>query len=621
MSTVISPSSQDISLETLLRDIGGGRIQLPEFQRGWTWDDNRIRAILASLTQGYPMGAIMRLECGGNVNFKARLFEGVDKQRAASAAGFLILDGQQRLTSIYRAACAKEAVDTKTDKDQPIRRVYYLDIKKCLDPAEDRFDAVISVPEDRIVKAFGRTVLMDISSREKEFELSMFPVNIIFDSNAREDWADGYKDFHNNTKECKDSYKQFRAEVLNIVTGYSLPVITLDNRTPKDAVCKVFENVNTGGVSLTVFELVTASFAADDFDLRKDWREVVRPAIHGDKEQLATDIMQAVDEKAFLTAVTLYASHEKRMSEGKGAGSSCKRKDVLALTLDDYLKYRDTVIEGFRLARKFLLEQSVFRKKDLPYVAQLVPLACICAFAGASALDHPKVAAALERWFWCGVLGEMYGGPIETLYANDMDDVSRAIAAVTSGSSEAVAVRTADAAFFSAPRLLTMQTRNSAAYKGVMALVYKAGGKDFRKGTSMDAVLCMDGSPDIHHIFPKDWCDKHGCPKEKRDSIVNKTALLPASNRAIGGAAPSVYSRKIMHDAGISEEDIRSRIESNLIDWNSFISDNFDAHIIARAKLLLHLIEKAMGKNVADKSSDQTCQQFGASLEDSSSSI
>lgn len=54
---------------------------------------------------------------------------------------------------------------------------------------------------------------------------------------------------------------------------YKIPVILLGKETPKEAVCQVFENVNTGGVSLTVFELVTAIFAMDDFELRKDWED------------------------------------------------------------------------------------------------------------------------------------------------------------------------------------------------------------------------------------------------------------------------------------------------------------------------------------------------------------
>lgn len=61
------------------------------------------------------------------------------------------------------------------------------------------------------------------------------------------------------------------SEIIQTVSHYQIPVITLDKETPKEAVCQVFENVNQGGVSLTVFELVTAVFAMDDFELRPDW--------------------------------------------------------------------------------------------------------------------------------------------------------------------------------------------------------------------------------------------------------------------------------------------------------------------------------------------------------------
>ena len=58
---IISPQSLDTNLSQLLAEVKSGSMQLPEFQRDWTWDDNRIRGIIASLSQGYPMGAIMRL--------------------------------------------------------------------------------------------------------------------------------------------------------------------------------------------------------------------------------------------------------------------------------------------------------------------------------------------------------------------------------------------------------------------------------------------------------------------------------------------------------------------------------------------------------------------------------
>ena len=602
MAMIIAPSSLDTELRRLLDEVNTGKIQLPEFQRSWTWDDNRIRGILASLSQGYPMGAIMRLQYGNeSIKFKYRTIEGV--KVSGVIPDFLVLDGQQRLTSMFRATYSSDPVLTKTDKGKEIQRYYYLDMKICLDDTADRLDAIISVPSDRKVKTnFDRDIVLDLSTRELEYQHEMFPLNIIFDSNAREDWADGYKEYHGNTAEYKNKYKQFRSDVLDTITGYKLPVITLDKTTPREAVCKVFENVNTGGVALTVFELVTASFATYEFDLRKDW-EACRDIIWVKNEPLNTDVMYGIDETAFLTTVTLYTTYKAQ------SATTCKKKDVLALSFQDYQANKGALLEGYKLARKFLFSQYVFRQRDLPYTTQIIPLAAICAVIGKSTFDQPRTRDILSQWFWCGIMGEMYGGANETRYANDIEDVVAAINGQPSLN------RTINSAFFSSTRLLSLQTRLSAAYKGIIALVYRESCRDFYKGTTMDIVKSMDEAPDIHHIFPEIYCIKMGYGKEKWNSIVNKTPLLPESNRSIGGDAPSVYCKKIMKKAQIDESQLRLRVESHLIDYKAFIADDFDSYFIARAKRLLGVIESAMGKNVADKNAEQTIQQFGCSLE------
>ena len=603
MANNIAPKSLDTELGELMRDVASGKAQLPEFQRSWTWDDERIRGILASLSQGYPMGAIMRLQCGNeNVKFKYRPIEGVNN--VIDAPDYLILDGQQRLTSIYRTTCSTDAVLTKTDKGKEIKRFYYLDIKKCLDDIEDRFDAIVPVPEDRKIKTdFDRKVLLDLSTKEQEYQNEMFPINIIFDGNAREDWADGYKEYHDYGEEFKERYKKFRTEVIDTITGYKLPVITLGRETPREAVCKVFENVNTGGVALTVFELVTATFATYEFDLRKDWEEC-RDIIWGKNEPLNTDVMKGVDETAFLMTVTLYTSY---LSD---TATTCKKKDVLGLDFNLYKKNKASVLEGYKMARKFLFSQYVFRMRDLPYTSQLIPLAAICAVIGKSCFNLPQTQNILSRWFWCGIMGEKYGGANETRFANDIEDVVATIQGKESQN------RTINASYFSATRLLSLQTRNSAAYKGIMALVYRESCKDFMKGTTMDIVKSMDESPDIHHIFPEAYCIKQGYPKDKWNSIINKTPLLPESNRQIGGEAPSKYSKKIIKAAQIDEEELKSRVKSHLINYNAFVSDDFNTYFVDRAKAIMKVIENAMGNTISDKGSEQTIKCYGESLED-----
>ena len=602
MTRVIAPTSNDKELEQMLRDVQNNTMQLPEFQRNWIWDDKRIRALVASISQGYPMGVIMLLEYGGFLRFKYRPLEGAEA--TGQIPSYLILDGQQRMTSIYCAAHSKEPVlihNLSTGKDT--RRYYYLDINKCLDPNTERIDAIISYPEDKKLKgkaAEGHP--KDLSTRENEYEHEMFPLNIIFDSNAKEDWGDNYKEYHGDTRECREKYKRFRTEVLDTITSYRLPVITLLKDTPAEAVCKVFENVNTGGVVLTVFELVTALYAAYDFNLREDW-EKCREVITGRASGLNTDLMDDVDNTSFLTAITLYSAHIKHTNP-----LPPMNERILKLPLEEYKASRDAVLEGYEMARSFLFSQCVFRKKHLPYAPQVTILAAICAIIGKAQFDKGSTKSLLSRWFWCGVLGEMYGNLTFSSYVNDIMDVPAAIAGISTR------IRTIDSAFFNATRLMSVAGGTGAAYKGIMALMYKKGCTDLADGSRMDVVLSMQETPDVHHIFPKSYCEGRNYPKSRYNSVINKTPLLASSNKFIGKDAPSVYSRRIILETHITEQEFRARAESNFIDYDMFMADDFEGFFVDRARKLLRLIEQVMGKPITDKDSEQTIGLYGASL-------
>lgn len=612
---VISPSSLDTNLSQLLQEVASGKMQLPEFQRSWTWDDDRIQGIIASLSQGYPMGAIMRLQYGNpDICFKYRTFEGVGALDVVP--DHLVLDGQQRLTSIYQSIYSGKAVKTKTNKGKELKRFYYLSMKDCLDETLDRLEAVVAVPEDKRIKAnFDRDVVLDLSDTTMEYENKMFPINIVFDSTILMKWNFGYMMHYQGNAQALKLLERFQSEVINTIVAYKLPVITLDKSTPREAVCKVFENVNTGGVPLTVFELVTATFATyqdpithEGFDLRKDW-EKCKKIIRADGDTLRTDLFDGIDETAFLTTVTLYTSYLDKQANKIGA-VSCKKKDVLNLKFESYLQNRDQVLAGFQMAREFLLKyQYVFRMRDLPYATQMIPLAAICAVLGKTKVNEANTTKVLTRWYWCGILGEMYGGANETRYANDIEDI------VDEVYGKPNPARTVNAAFFSATRLLTLQTRLSAAYKGIMALLYKEKCRDFMNDTTIDLVNSMVQSPDIHHIFPEAYCVKSGIKRQRYNSIVNKTPILPETNRSIGGNAPSVYIKGILKKVdGLTEEELKERIESHFVNYSALSADDFDTYFIDRAKALLVLIEKAMGKQVSDKDSDATIEQFGMSL-------
>lgn len=524
------------ALKDVLDAIAKGETQLPEFQRGWVWDDMHIKSLIASLTLSYPIGAVMFLEAGG-VPFKPRLFAGVTLQPAPAPKTF-VLDGQQRLTSMYLALRSGQPVKTKTDKGAEIYRVYFLDMAMCLDPAADREDAIISVPDSlKVTSDFGRKVDLDLSTPELQYAQRLFPVALVFDTQGCMNWESGFSAHYTFDSEAMQFMQRFRNEIWLRFQQFKVPAIELTQDTPREAVCQVFEKVNTGGVTLTVFELMTATFAASDFNLRDDW-DARRGRLTAKHE-----ILKAVDGTSFLTAVTLLASYQRHLSSKSAV--SCKRADVLRLELADFKRLQGHVEEGFKKAAELLAEEKIFDTKSLPYATQLIPLATICAHLASSVTQH-GVKQQLLRWYWSGVFGELYGGANETRFAMDLPEVIQWIA----GGLEPRTIRDAN---FAPTRLLSLQSRLAAAYKGLAALLMKHGSQDFISGTPIDLNTYFHNAIDIHHLFPRAWCEANKLPRDKWNSVVNKAPLAAGTNRYISGDAPSSYLARIEKNKVISQ--------------------------------------------------------------------
>ena len=582
-----------VSLNGLLQQVQGGQIQLPDFQRGWIWDDDRISGLLASISKGFPVGAIMTLDSDAEIEFGTRPIEGVELNGVHPRV--FLLDGQQRLTSLYQSMLHPGPVDTKDNRGKKIKRWYYVDMLKAMDDAADREDAIFSVPQDgRITRDFGRETVLDLSDRELEYKNHMMPTERLLDSQR---WMLGYIKFWDEAASehpmfsATDFFIQFDELILNAFASYMLPVIRLTKETPKEAVCTVFEKVNTGGVVLTVFELVTASFAAGGFALRDDW------ANRKSRMSEYSGILQGVTADQFLQAVALLATQERRRQaiESGASGRSvpaigCRRRDILNLSLQEYEDWANKVEEGFKAAAKFLLTQFVFRSHDVPYGTQLVPLAALHAELG----DETNTAEAksrLERWYWSGVFGESYGGTTETQFALDLAEV----AAFIRGGPEPTLVSEAN---FVPERLLSLRTRNSAAYKGLYALQMKNGAADWLTGEPLTIATWTAQSIDIHHVFPRAWCESSDpkIPPRLYNSIINKTPIDSVTNRKIGGRSPSRYLDGLK--SGIREELLGQVLRAHWIDPSHLSSDMFAEFFVDRGEAMLELIGQVMGKDI-----------------------
>ena len=348
-------------------------------------------------------------------------------------------------------------------------------------------------------------------------------------------------------------------------------------------------------------------YAAEEFDLREDWSGPLDRSSAGRRERILgspnrIDVLGGVYSTDFLQSCSLiHTLEERRAKERAGVEDrllpqvTCNREALLALPLEAYKEYADGVESGFGEAASFLHEHKIISQKDVPYAPLLVGLAATFAILGregrtVTAEDKVKI----ERWFWSVTLGEVYGSATDTLLARHVPELVRWISN-TGPTPEILGEAT-----FQQDRLRSLRGRQSAAYKAihVMLMGYDFGCRDFITGKTTGVMTFFNDRIDVHHIFPRAWCQKNGIPETVFNSIVNKTPLSAATNRFIGGHAPSSYLKRIESRYGLSSEALDAILRTHLIEPEHLRNDNFEAFFNTRIEALSDIVAKAMGKPV-----------------------
>src|SRR6266480_5730094 len=355
-------------LKDILRKVDDGKLQLPDFQRDYVWVDDDVQSLIASIAKGFPVGALLTLETGGEVSFKPRTLAGVEKLNPKPDE--LLLDGQQRMTSLFQAMYCKRPIRTRTQKRVEVERFYYLDIDKAASDAANIEDAIVGVPADRIVRTnFGRDIQLDLSKPEFEFEHDLFPLNQVFDHT---DWYFNWRGHWKTRKPDRfDLETKFFKGIVENIQRYKMPIIRLDKKNTREAICLVFEKVNVGGKKLDPFELVTAIYAASSFDLREDWHGPAGKPAQGRSGRMFNKdnprrVLKDIESTEFLQACTLLHTRQKRIEKAASGVKdsdlpqiSCKREALLGLPLTAYRAHANAVEAGFIEAAGFLNEIKI----------------------------------------------------------------------------------------------------------------------------------------------------------------------------------------------------------------------------------------------------------------------
>ena len=541
------------NLTELLSQIHNRESVLPDFQRDFVWDSGATKELIVSIAKGFPAGSILRIRNTNNL-FSYREFQGATPLKGQRPT-YLVLDGQQRLTSLYQAFYGVGQFR------------YFLNLQGLLD-GEEFDDCVISLRANR-PQAMR---YMEIENQAKDLIL---PLSVL--KGERE----GFGNWKVNVSSTRhpnspaDAFamvtklQQIENTWMKTISSYQFPVVTLSDSTEAEAVCTIFETLNRTGVKLTVFDLLTARFWPQDVNLRREWDDARQEhPILGDME---------VDPYYLLQALSLCA----RQTPG------CKRGEVLSLTRNAFGEWWPLVVQGYASALEILRDDcGVIAPKWLPYAAIPIPMAAV--LAKTASISGPAIAAnrnKLVRWYWCSVLNQTYDNPPNSQAAKDFGELQGWLGGETAP--ESVANFNAE----NIGDLREVTFRQRALYRGVMGLVLRNRPKDFHKGQEITSKSMRGENIDDHHIFPDAYLSgpTQGYKRGDGDHILNRTLIDSETNKKIGKNPPSKYIPAIENALGQNAVNL---FKSHLCSIDALKADKFEAFIKQREKKLRDAIRE-----------------------------
>jgi hypothetical protein len=555
-----------------------------------------VRDLIISVANRYPAGSLLTMPITGQ-GFALRPFEG-SGDFLKESPNLMILDGQQRLTSLYQAVFRRDGITVKG-------RTYffYLDVGVLLsdqggiDVGLPYFDkALFYVAEEKRGKKVRYEALQpkyELTTREDELSAGALPVGCIFDADGYlADWKKDYLVQRSNNKmeeylRLDKEWNRLVQPWLDRIRAYPFPVVELRGDMPLGAICHIFEKVNSTGVPLDVFDLCTAILWAQGFHLNDEWtttRKVLEP--------LLPMLPKPMSGTLFLQGLSLLASLDrKRTNPGSNIAVTCRRPDLMAMNALVVKKWWNVLVEGYKESAKFMTENGILAERILPYSTLIVSLSAIFGDlkhrkgnveAGAA---WPKIA----KWYWCSVFSQRYSGPTETNSAQDVEQVTNWV----EGGNPPDAVRTFT---FRSDSLQEISSIRNAIYKGVLCLLASKGAKDFGGGGKLSTALFYDTQQDHHHIFPTDALKKLKIEDKRSNSIVNKTLISAPVNRSIGGKLPSQYVGNWRVKLG--EKEFDAILVSHGIDQQLLANDHWNDYFLDRREKLRQLIQDICGGTV-----------------------
>ena len=548
--------------------------QLPNFQRYFDWKKTDIRDLLDSVFKNFYIGSLLLWEADIDPQLKLIPILGVRSPNDDIQTKMIILDGQQRITSLYYAIKGTPS-ETKTIK-KPI--YFYIDFGRYLQGYEN-----------------GNIIM-----REQKLTWNESLKSLWFPFYELENYTKWTHDFsetiidEKNYNKVTEIRRILDEKLKHFISEFEIPYIVLPSSIELPQVADIFEKINTKGKNLSVFDILIATLSKYDIDLRRLWDDVIKKypvfKTYNSEDKLPIYILQSI---------ALYY-HDL---------SLCGKEDLLKM-YSTIVEPKNLIFDEVWDEMAEWVSKAIFKlenhndgfgvrgKKSLSYMPAIPILAAL--LRNVDDRKNKNVChSKIKRWYWSSIFSEMYSSGVDSQLTADyrgmagwkdesgktvqgwFDDDTRILKSVEN---------------FSRGLLNTINlkdVKNGAIFKGILSLVALEGAQDFDTGQHS-----INDSSDRHHIFPKQQFSKQS---SNVNSILNITWLSEDTNRKIIRAKkPSVYTSKFLEKNHNNDQEKFQKeiLDRHFINKNAFeymLNDDFDNFIKEREKEILRKIAEVVG--------------------------
>ncbi len=522
----LTPTAE--KLDKLINRINMGDIRIPAFQRAYVWKQYQVLDLLDSIVRNYPIGSVLLWSTNEKLKHTRNIAGYQIPDNSMDYPVNYVLDGQQRISSIYAVFSDKTKQDPATSEYNPdldLFEIYY------------DFKTQSFKPKSEVIPCSNDVLYLRNFLNGAKLIESMKSLDPAFHDTAQ--------------------------ELYSKLINYELPVVTLKNRD-KTEVGIIFERINNTGTKLTTLDLMTAWTWTDDFHLLESITKLLKELRKKNFGELTQSIL--------LQAISGVIQNDTTT------------QSITKLTGEQVRDNWTNFCESLRKGIDYLSTELNCSHQDfLPTQQQIVS---ICKFFSIKGTPSADQLTALKKWFWKTSFSNRYStgqttskmnADIEAIIkmrSNDFSDLNNYKYSITA--SELVETK------FSKANPTT---------RALLLLMAQNRPLDLVKNSRIDIALALSkyNRKQYHHIFPNAYLKKQGFPHSKIFSLVNFCFLPADSNLKISKRSPSDYFFNLIPQNEFNKI-LQSNLIP--LKKELYSTDNYNDFLQRRAELIIDEIDK-----------------------------